>query len=358
MLPQGTPVKRNYALTQYDFYLQDSFRVKSNLTINLGLRYQLESPPTEINGLQVSSTMPLGQWAALREANMAKGIPSNQDPTIEYVLGGSKITSPFYNWNYKNVAPRLSIAYSPTPKTSIRTGFAMAYDHFGAELINSFGQYGSFGLSTTLQTPLGSQDVSCAPRVTSLTSIPVNGCPNVTNGLIMLPAPPRLSPNASRGICSRRLLRRIQPGSKPQDALRLHAESLCCPRANLNLISGNFLPRALGAPVSLHQRLCPADQPGRSTIRCRLLHGYVTPLDACPPGRATLPNLARDSRTNRSLLARPLPADYAIQSYQCLWPWAVHPSASDLLDGTDLPLQRNLHPVLSGYSRLHLSQWL
>ena len=191
VLPQGTPVKRNYALTQYDFYLQDSFRVKSNLTINLGLRYQLESPPTEINGLQVSSTMPLGQWAALREANMAKGIPSNQDPTIEYVLGGSKNNGPpFYNWNYKNVAPRLSIAYSPTPKTSIRTGFAMAYDHFGAELINSFGQYGSFGLSTTLQTPLGSQDVSCAPRVTSLTSIPVNGCPNVTNGLIMLPAPP------------------------------------------------------------------------------------------------------------------------------------------------------------------------
>jgi hypothetical protein len=188
---QGTPVKRNYSMTQYDFYLQDSFRVKSNLTINFGLRYQLESPPTEINGLQVSSTMSLGQWAALREANMAKGIPSNQDPTIQYVLGGSKNNGPaFYNWSYKNIAPRLSIAYSPTPKTSIRSGFAMAYDHFGAELINSFGQYGSFGLSTTLQTPLGSQDVSCAPRVTSLTAIPTNGCPNVNNGKIMLPAPP------------------------------------------------------------------------------------------------------------------------------------------------------------------------
>ena len=189
--PQGASVKRNYSMTQYDFFLQDSFRVKSNLTINFGLRYQLESPPTEINGLQVSSTMPLGQWARLREANMAKGIPSNADPAIEYVLGGSKNNGPpFYNWSYKNIAPRVSIAYSPTPKTSVRAGFAMAYDHFGAELINSFGQYGSFGLSTTLQTPLGSQDVTCAPRVTGLTAIPVNGCPNVNNGLIMLPAPP------------------------------------------------------------------------------------------------------------------------------------------------------------------------
>ena len=191
VLPQGTAVKRNYGLTQYDFYLQDSFRVQSNLTLVFGLRYQLESPPTEVNGLQVSSTMPLGQWAALREANMAKGIPSSQDPTIQYVLGGSKNNGPdFYNWNYKNIAPRVSIAYSPTPRTSIRSGFAMAYDHFGAELINSFGQYGSFGLSTTLQTPLGSQDVTCAPRVTSVTAIPTNGCPNANNGMIMLPAPP------------------------------------------------------------------------------------------------------------------------------------------------------------------------
>jgi hypothetical protein len=191
VVPQGTPVKRNYSMQQYDFYLQDSFRAKSNLTLVFGLRYQLEAPPNEVNGLQVSSTMPLGQWAALREANMAKGIPSSQDPTIQYVLGGSANNGPpFYNWSYKNLAPRVSIAYSPTPRTSIRSGFAMAYDHFGAELINSFGQYGSFGLSTTLQTPLGSQDVTCAPRVTGLTAVPTNGCPNVNNGNIMLPAPP------------------------------------------------------------------------------------------------------------------------------------------------------------------------
>jgi len=75
-------------------------------------------------------------------------------------------------------------------KTSIRTGFALTYDHFGTELINTFAQNGSFGLATNLVTPLGSQSVDCAPRVMSLTAIPVYGCPNQNNGYIEIPAPP------------------------------------------------------------------------------------------------------------------------------------------------------------------------
>ena len=203
LLPQGIPIRRHYALNQYNFFVQDSFRLKPNLTVNLGLRYQLESPPTETNGLQVSSTFPLGNWLQLRESNMLKGIPSNQDPTLKYVLGGSANNGPsFYNWDYHDLAPRVSIAYSPSPasgllksmlgegKTSIRAGFALTYDHFGTELINTFAQNGSFGLSTNIVTPLGSQSADCAPRVTSLTSIPVSGCPSQNNGFIMIPAPP------------------------------------------------------------------------------------------------------------------------------------------------------------------------
>lgn len=184
---QGAPVVRTYSTQQYDFYAQDSIRVRPNLTVNVGLRYQLEAPPTEVNGFQVSPTVNLGDWKNLRIANMAKGIPSSQDPTISYVLGGSKNHgAPFYNWDYKDLAPRFSIAYTPQPKTSIRAGFGMAYDHFGTEIVNTFGQTGSFGLSTELSTPLGSQSVTCAPRVTSLTAIPTTGCPGTT---FLLPPP-------------------------------------------------------------------------------------------------------------------------------------------------------------------------
>ena len=203
LLLQGAPVKRHYALNQYDFFAQDSFRLRPNLTINLGLRYQLESPPWETNGLQVSSTFPLGQWFQQRAVNMLKGIPSSQEPPLTYVLGGAANHGPsFYNWDYRDFAPRVAIAYSPRPsgglrrtvfgdgETSIRAGFSMAYDHFGTELINTFAQNGSFGLATQLVTPLGSQSVDCAPRVTSLTAIPVYGCGNQNNGYIQVPAPP------------------------------------------------------------------------------------------------------------------------------------------------------------------------
>ena len=202
LLPQGDPIRRHYALNQYDFFVQDSLRLKPNFTVNLGLRYQLESPPTETNGLQVSSTFPLGQWLQQRESNMLQGIPSSQDPILQYVLGGSANNGPpFYNWDYHNFAPRVSLAYSPRPssgllnsvfgegKTSIRAGFAITYDHFGTELINTFAQDGSFGLATNLTTPLGSQSVDCAPRVTSLTAIPTYGCPSQNNGFITIPAP-------------------------------------------------------------------------------------------------------------------------------------------------------------------------
>jgi hypothetical protein len=203
LLPQGTPIRRHYALNQYDFYVQDAFRLKPTLTLNVGLRYQLETPPTEMNGLQVSTTFPLGKWFQLREANMLKGLPSNQDPPISFVLGGSANNGPpFYGLDKNNFAPRVSFAYSPRPasgwlkpvlgegKSSIRGGFAVTYDHFGTELINTFAKNGSFGLATSLVTPLGSQSVDCAPRVTSLTAIPVEGCPGQNNGFLMSPAPP------------------------------------------------------------------------------------------------------------------------------------------------------------------------
>src|SRR6202011_2131424 len=37
-LPQGAPVKRNYGLNWYEFYGQDTWRIKPNLTLTYGLR--------------------------------------------------------------------------------------------------------------------------------------------------------------------------------------------------------------------------------------------------------------------------------------------------------------------------------
>ena len=184
-LPIGAPVPRHWAFDEYEFYVQDSYRVKPNLTVNLGLRYSLFSPPWESTGLEVAPTISMGDWFKLREQDMRKGIPSNQDPVVSFGLAGpANGKAGYYGWDYHNFAPKVSFAYTPRPdggffrrlvgegdRTVIRGGFGIAYDHIGPGLLTSFDQKGSFGLSNN-STNSVLPTASNAPRLTSLTSVP------------------------------------------------------------------------------------------------------------------------------------------------------------------------------------------
>ncbi len=194
LLQQGAPIKRHFAADEYEFYVQDSFRIRPNLTITYGLRYELLSPPWETTGLQVSPNVDMGQWFLTREQNMAKGIPSNQDPTLSFDLAGPvNGKRGFYNWDYNNFAPRLGIAYVPRPKagflkhivgegkTSIRAGFGVVYDHIGSGLLNTFDSQGAYGLSSLITSPPGELGLDTAPRITSVNVVPSD---------VLAPAPP------------------------------------------------------------------------------------------------------------------------------------------------------------------------
>jgi carboxypeptidase family protein len=185
LLAQGTPVKRHFGADEFEFYAQDSYRITSHLTITYGLRYELLSPPWETTGLQVGPNVDMGKFFLTRAQNMAKGIPSNADPTISFDLAGpANGKRGFYNWDYNNFAPRLGIAYLPSPKsgflkrifgdgkTAIRAGFGVVYDHIGAGLLNSFDSQGSYGLSTLITNPPANLGLDTAPRLTSLNVIP------------------------------------------------------------------------------------------------------------------------------------------------------------------------------------------
>lgn len=202
ILPQGAATKRHFAADSYEFYAQDSFRVKPTLTVNIGLRYSMFSPPWESTGLQVSPSISLGKWFNQRGQNMLNGIPSNQDPLVSFNLSGPANGGKgnWYNWDYKDFGPRVALAWSPKGrdgllksifgdggKTTIRAGFGMVYDRIGQGLLTTFDRTGSFGLSTTLTNPAGLQDMSTAPRLTGLNSVPTK---DNTGGTLFQPAPP------------------------------------------------------------------------------------------------------------------------------------------------------------------------
>ncbi len=199
-LPQGAPVPRHFKMYEYGLYWQDTWQARPNLTINYGVRWELMSPIWESEGQEVTTSFSLGRWFNDRSLRMRMGQPSSLDPLVQFIPGGNFYDKPnWYHYQKKNVAPRLSIAWSPRPhqgwlerllgndRTVFRAGFGMYYDHFGPGLAVTFDRVGSFGLSTTLTNPAGVQTVASAPRITSMNVIPTtdnNGNP------IFIPAPP------------------------------------------------------------------------------------------------------------------------------------------------------------------------
>ena len=171
LLPEAAFINRNFKTNEFEWYVQDSWRALPNLTLTFGLRHTLLSTPWETHGQQVAPTFDTHAWFLQREAAAQQGQIFEQPMTFAP-------NGPFYNkpgfWPMQkdNFAPRLSVAYSPDPKTSIRAGFGMFYDHFGQSLVNTFSQQGSFGLSTQLSNPAGVLGYFTAPRFVDRQTLP------------------------------------------------------------------------------------------------------------------------------------------------------------------------------------------
>jgi hypothetical protein len=203
VLPQGAPVKRNYGLDWYEFYGQDTWRIKPNLTLTYGLRWSFFPPPWETNGLQTSPTFGLGTQFAKNVENMKQGIGYGAEGPMGFTLSGPANNGPgFYPFEKTDWSPRVSIAYSPrfgsgplraifgdNDKTVIRAGFSRVYDRAGFALLNSFDQIGSAGLTTTLQNLCCTVGVTSAedlPRITGINNVPMTNL----NGVQFLQSPP------------------------------------------------------------------------------------------------------------------------------------------------------------------------
>ncbi len=167
----GAFINRHFRANEFEYYAQDSWQIKPNLTITLGLRHSILQAPYETKGQQISPTVDTHNWFKERGDAASKGTVFEDN--LAFVPSGKANNAPGY-WSKQkaNFAPRLAAVYAPTPRTSIRAGFGMYFDHFGQGIVNSFDQEGSFGLTTSVEGPAGFYTVQNSPRFTGKHMIP------------------------------------------------------------------------------------------------------------------------------------------------------------------------------------------
>ena len=106
--------------SDYGVFAQNDWKVRPNLTINLGLRWEYFTPPTEAKG------------------HLTNFIPSN-DP-VNGLVNGTEV-NPSRQWNstWRNFGPRLGFAWAPTMydnKLVFRGGAGIAYDSLDNNIVD------------------------------------------------------------------------------------------------------------------------------------------------------------------------------------------------------------------------------
>ncbi|HXN21546.1 MAG TPA: TonB-dependent receptor [Candidatus Dormibacteraeota bacterium] len=92
---------------QYNSYIQDEWKLKPNLTLNAGLRWEFNPPPYDA-----------------KQALVPNVFPDGSQGDVTYV----KSDRWFKNNSARSLGPRVSIAWSPDKKTAVRAGYAWLFD--------------------------------------------------------------------------------------------------------------------------------------------------------------------------------------------------------------------------------------
>ncbi|MFY9676933.1 MAG: TonB-dependent receptor [Terriglobales bacterium] len=174
---QGSAQRENIRSTGLYLFAQDSWKIKSNLTLNYGLRWELDTPLTDALG-HVQTFRP-GENSTIYPCT---NTPLAYCPTGLVVPGDPGVPAGLTSTYYKAFAPRIGLAYSPNftdgflgkifggnGKTSIRTGWGLFYNPMEQLVLEQFGAEPPFGSSpsfynTFFNTPFIGQDGSVAPN--------------------------------------------------------------------------------------------------------------------------------------------------------------------------------------------------
>jgi hypothetical protein len=195
--PDGNPVAnsptiREFATEEYDFYVQDSWKIRPSLTLNLGLRYGYSTPVYETSGLEAAPNISLADYFERRVAAAERG-ENYTEPLIIDKSGKVNGKPPMYNPDKNNWQPRISVAWSPRFEGGIgafifgkngegvlRGGFAMTNDYYGQQLAVSFDAANTLGFLSNYTSPANTFNLTTNPApLWDGTGMTIQGFPGV-----------------------------------------------------------------------------------------------------------------------------------------------------------------------------------
>jgi hypothetical protein len=137
---------RNTFENNYGLYFQDSFRASPRVTFNYGLRWDYAGVVGEKNNLL---------------SNITSLSPATGDGTFTLTQVGQPGLSGLYNPQYKNLAPRASVAWDVSGKgrTVVRAGYGIFFDAFSQDMVMGHLPYPPYFDPGPAYNPVGpSQD--------------------------------------------------------------------------------------------------------------------------------------------------------------------------------------------------------
>jgi hypothetical protein len=116
---------RYYRSDTVGAFVNDNYKLRSNLTVTLGLRWDFDGPLSEKYGKLTAFNGNLYSYNAATDTIVNSGLEiAGNNPNFG-TPGASDTLMKQRQWGF---APRIGIAWSPTSKLTVRTGFGMYYD--------------------------------------------------------------------------------------------------------------------------------------------------------------------------------------------------------------------------------------
>ena len=247
------------------FYMQDDYKVSRKLTVNLGLRWEVETPTTErynraVRNFDQGATSPID---AAARANYAAGQQVPELPASQFkVLGGLTFVNAggnprgYWSTAKHNFMPRVGIAYQLDPKTVLRAGYGIFFSPLGTLYTNT--EPAGFSLTTPIQASLDNGLTYLAttanPFPTGLTQ-PLGAAgglsTNLGQGVNAFPAR-RQNPNAQRWSLG---FQRTLPMQFLVEASYVGQPRHQLQRGSQSQLHGRQVPVHVAGPRSDHHRL-------------------------------------------------------------------------------------------------------